>query len=69
MIPELGHFALVIALALAAAQSIFGLYGANTWLPGQGSQIGFVIMVVVVVGVTFASILLLQRWQRDRGSA
>ena len=28
MIPELGHFALVIALALAAAQSIFGLYGA-----------------------------------------
>jgi cytochrome c-type biogenesis protein CcmF len=28
MIPELGHFALVIALALAAAQSFFGLYGA-----------------------------------------
>ncbi|MGE5095092.1 MAG: heme lyase CcmF/NrfE family subunit [Betaproteobacteria bacterium] len=28
MIPELGHFALVVALALAAAQSSFALYGA-----------------------------------------
>jgi cytochrome c-type biogenesis protein CcmF len=28
MIAELGHFALVIALALAAAQSVFALYGA-----------------------------------------
>src|SRR6186713_433887 len=28
MIPELGHFALVLALLLAAAQSVFGLAGA-----------------------------------------
>jgi len=30
MIPEIGHFALVIALALALAQAIFGLVGAQT---------------------------------------
>jgi len=29
MIPELGHFALVLALLLAAAQAIFGLVGAH----------------------------------------
>jgi cytochrome c-type biogenesis protein CcmF len=28
MIPELGHFALIVALALALAQAAFGLYGA-----------------------------------------
>jgi len=30
MIPELGHFALIIALALAAAQAVLGLVGAQT---------------------------------------
>src|SRR5438045_2561880 len=30
MIPELGHFALIVALALAIAQSLFGLVGAQT---------------------------------------
>ena len=28
MIPELGHFALILALVLAAAQTVFGLVGA-----------------------------------------
>ena len=30
MIPELGHFALVVALALALAQAVLGLAGAHT---------------------------------------
>ena len=29
MIPELGHFALVLALLMAAAQTVFGLWGAH----------------------------------------
>ena len=29
MIPELGQFALVLALLLAAAQAVFGLWGAH----------------------------------------
>ncbi|HEX6637668.1 MAG TPA: heme lyase CcmF/NrfE family subunit [Steroidobacteraceae bacterium] len=30
MIPELGHFALILALVLAVAQTVFGLVGAST---------------------------------------
>ena len=33
MIPELGHFCLVIALCLAAAQSFFGLAGSTEHRP------------------------------------
>jgi cytochrome c biogenesis factor len=29
MIPELGHFALILALLLAGAQAYFGLFGAQ----------------------------------------
>ena len=37
MIPELGHFALVIALALGAAQSFFALYGAALTAASAGA--------------------------------
>jgi hypothetical protein len=57
----------LVAAIFIVPTFIFGLYGANTWLPGQGSQAGFVVMVLVVVGVTLGSIVLLQRWQRERG--
>ena len=30
MIPELGHFTLILALVLAVAQTVFGLVGAST---------------------------------------
>ena len=60
--------ALVALVAYNAMQvGIFGLYGSNTWLPGQGSRIGFAIMIAIVLAVTAGSVLLLQRWQRDRG--
>ncbi len=59
----------LVAAIFIVPTFIFGLYGANTWLPGQGTRLGFVIMVLVVVSVTLGSIVLLQRWQRDRGPA
>ena len=33
MIPELGHFALALALALSLAQALFGLWGAQRAAP------------------------------------
>jgi hypothetical protein len=57
----------LVAAIFIVPTFIFGLYGSNTWLPGQGSRIGFAIMIAIVLAVTGGSVLLLQRWQRDRG--
>ncbi len=57
----------LVAAIFIVPTFIFGLYGSNTWLPGQGSRVGFAIMIAIVLAVTAGSILLLQRWQRDRG--
>jgi hypothetical protein len=57
----------LVAAIFIVPTFIFGLYGSNTWLPGQGSRIGFAIMIAIVLAVTAGSVLLLQRWQRDRG--
>jgi CorA-like Mg2+ transporter protein len=56
----------IVAAVFLVPTFIFGLYGSNTWLPGQGSVLGFIVMVLIVVGVTIGSVLLIQRWQRDR---
>ena len=34
----------LVAAIFIVPTFIFGLYGANTWLPGQGSRLGFAIM-------------------------
>jgi hypothetical protein len=57
----------LVAAIFIVPTFIFGLYGSNTWLPGQGSRLGFAIMIAIVLAVTGGSVLLLQRWQRDRG--
>jgi hypothetical protein len=57
----------IVAAVFLVPTFIFGLYGSNTWLPGQGSRLGFVVMVAVVFAVTIGSVYLLQRWQRERG--
>ena len=57
----------LIAAIFLVPTFIFGLYGSNTWLPGQGSTIGFAVMVAIVVLVTLGSVYLIQRWQRERG--
>jgi CorA-like Mg2+ transporter protein len=57
----------LIAAIFLVPTFIFGLYGSNTWLPGQGSRAGFAVMVAIVIGVTLGSVYLIQRWQKERG--
>jgi len=56
MIPELGHFALVLALLLAAAQAVFGLVGAHSgdprWMAAVRPAVaGQFVLVSAAVGV------------------
>jgi hypothetical protein len=57
----------LVAAIFIVPTFIFGLYGANTWLPGQATVLGFVVMIAIVIGVTVGSVVLLNRWQRERG--
>jgi len=55
MIPEIGHFALILALLLSIAQSVFGLGGAarrnDAWLAAAGSAVvGQFVFVAVAFG-------------------
>ena len=56
----------VIAAIFLIPTFIFGLYGANTWLPGQGREWGFVAMLAVMALFTLAGVLLLLRWHKHR---
>ena len=56
----------IIAAIFLIPTFVFGLYGADTWLPGQGREWGFAVMVVVMTIATLAGVLLLQRWQGER---
>jgi len=56
MIPELGHFALVLALLLAAAQAVFGLAGAHRgdprWMAAVRPAVaGQFVLVSAAIGV------------------
>ena len=64
MIPELGHFALVLALLLAAGQAVFGLWGAHLadqrWMAvvrpavaGQFVLVSFAVGVLIHAFVSF----------------
>ncbi len=64
MIPELGHFALVLALLMAAAQAVFGLWGAHRvdqrWMAvvrpavaGQFVLVSFAVGVLIHAFVSF----------------
>ncbi|MEO0972855.1 MAG: heme lyase CcmF/NrfE family subunit, partial [Pseudomonadota bacterium] len=63
MIPELGHFALIMALALAMLQTLFGLAGGQTgrseWIaavrPAALAQFGFV--AVAFAALTYAFVV------------
>ena len=56
----------VIAAIFLIPTFIFGLYGANTWLPGQGREWGFAAMLAVMVLFTLVGVLLLDRWHKQR---
>jgi cytochrome c-type biogenesis protein CcmF len=57
VIPELGHFALILALALSAAQAVLGLYGAHS---GRAALLGAVRPAAagqfVFIGAAFAAL-------------
>ncbi len=55
MIPEIGHFALILALLLAIAQAVFGLVGAarrhEAWMQaGRSALAGQFVFVVIAFG-------------------
>jgi cytochrome c-type biogenesis protein CcmF len=55
MLPELGHFALILALILAALQAFFGIAGAHLqrdrWLAAVGPAVaGQFVMVATAIG-------------------
>ena len=51
------------AAAFLIPTLIVGFYGANTWVPGQGSHLGFWGMVVVLVVFTVVGLVMVRRWQ------
>ncbi|MBE9560869.1 MAG: heme lyase CcmF/NrfE family subunit [Proteobacteria bacterium] len=61
MIPELGHFALILALCIALAQTVFPLLGAHLgyarWIalarPTAFAQFGFVLLSYVLLTMVF----------------
>ena len=53
----------LIAAIFLVPTLVVGFYGANTWLPGQGKEWGFEVMVVVLLLFSAAVIFLLLRWQ------
>lgn len=61
MIPELGHYALVLALAVALAQSVIPLVGASrslpSWIavarPAAIAQFGFVAYAFIALMISY----------------
>jgi hypothetical protein len=56
----------LVAAVFLIPTFIVGFYGANTWLPGENKQWGFVAMLIVVVLLTLLGVTLLRRFQRQR---
>lgn len=57
------------AAAFLIPTLIVGFYGANTWVPGQGSHRGFWGMVAVLVFFTVVGLVLVRRWQAQQKRA
>jgi hypothetical protein len=57
------------AAAFLIPTLIVGFYGANTWVPGQGSHIGFWGMVAVLVVFTVFGLVMVRRWQAQQKRA
>jgi hypothetical protein len=54
------------AAAFLIPTLIVGFYGANTWVPGQGSHVGFWAMVGVLVVFTVFGLVMVRRWQKQQ---
>jgi hypothetical protein len=57
------------AAAFLIPTLIVGFYGANTWVPGQGSHVGFLGMVAVLVVLTAVGLAMVRRWQAQQKRA
>lgn len=57
------------AAAFLIPTLIVGFYGANTWVPGQGSHLGFWAMVGVLVVFTVFGLVMVRRWQAQQKRA
>jgi hypothetical protein len=57
------------AAAFLIPTLIVGFYGANTWVPGQGSHVGFLGMVAVLVVFTVFGLVMVRRWQEQQKRA
>jgi hypothetical protein len=53
------------AAAFLIPSLVVGFYGSNTWLPGQGSHVGFWAMIAVVLILSILGLALVRRWQDD----
>jgi Mg2+ and Co2+ transporter CorA len=60
----------LIAAAFLVPTLVVGFYGANTWLPGQGSNTGkteaFIEMAVAIILFTSVVVFLLWQWHRHQ---
>jgi Mg2+ and Co2+ transporter CorA len=56
----------VMAAGFLVPTLVVGFYGANTWVPGQGSHWGFWAMVVILVLMSIGAIALVSYWHRQQ---
>lgn len=59
----------IAAVAFLVPTLIVGFYGANTWIPGQGKQWGFWVMVAALVLLSLASLLAVLQFHRRSNKA
>jgi Mg2+ and Co2+ transporter CorA len=63
------HRVELIAAGFLVPTFIVGLYGANTWVPGQGRHWGFWVMVVVLAVLSVAVVAWVWRTQQRTEAA
>jgi Mg2+ and Co2+ transporter CorA len=61
---EMQHRIEIIGFPFLIATLIVGLYGANTWVPGQQKHWGFWVMVGALLLFTLGAVSLVRQWRR-----
>jgi hypothetical protein len=59
------HRVELIAAIFLVPTLVVGFYGANTWLPGQGKEWGFLVMLVALVILTSAAVATVLNWRHQ----
>jgi hypothetical protein len=58
------HRVELIAAIFLVPTLVVGFYGANTWVPGQGRQWGFGVMLVALLIFTAGAVMTVRSWRR-----